>query len=238
MANFYTDNRDLVFTLKNLDLEEAVTMKEENFRFAKEFENAPVDYADACDNYDRVLKVVGEICAERIAPRSRQVDEEGPHFENGVVTYHPLTVQNLKDLTQADVMGVVLPHRYGGLNFPATIYTAITEMVSRADASLQNLVGLQDIADLFALPGGIVNRKPELVYRLRLDVNSPHFGRTLIFVQQKGNNSASGPEVDCAVLVTERLSGKIREQKSIAAETVFIGNGKKQSVAELFKPVW
>ena len=61
MANFYTDNRDLVFTLKNLDLEEAVTMKEENFRFAKEFENAPVDYADACDNYDRVLKVVGEI---------------------------------------------------------------------------------------------------------------------------------------------------------------------------------
>ncbi len=147
MANFYTDNRDLVFTLKNLDLEEAVTMKEENFRFAKEFENAPVDYADACDNYDRVLKVVGEICAERIAPRSRQVDEEGPHFENGVVTYHPLTVQNLKDLTQADVMGVVLPHRYGGLNFPATIYTAITEMVSRADASLQNLVGLQDIAE-------------------------------------------------------------------------------------------
>lgn len=147
MANFYTDNRDLVFTLKNLDLEEAVTLKEDNFRFAEEFDNAPVNYADACDNYDRVLKVVGEICAERIAPRARQVDEEGPHFENGVVTYHPLTQQNLQDLKQADVMGVVLPHRYGGLNFPATIYTAITEMVSRADASLQNLVGLQDIAE-------------------------------------------------------------------------------------------
>ncbi len=147
MANYYTENRDLVFTLKNLDLEEAVTMKESNFSFASEFDNAPADYADACDNYERVLKVVGDICAERIAPRSRVVDEEGPHFEDGVVTYHPLTVQNLKDLTQADVMGVVLPHRYGGLNFPATIYTAITEMISRADASLQNLVGLQDIAE-------------------------------------------------------------------------------------------
>jgi len=147
MANFYTENRDLVFTLKNLDLEEAVSMKELNYSYAASFDNAPVDFADACDNYQRVLKVVGEICAERIAPRSRTVDAEGPHFENGVVTYHPLTVQNLKDLANADVMGVVLPHRYGGLNFPATIYVAITEMVSRADASLQNLVGLQDIAE-------------------------------------------------------------------------------------------
>ncbi len=147
MANFYSENRDLVFTLKNLDLAEAVGMKENNYSFASEFDNAPADFADACDNYDRVLKVVGEICAERIAPRSRTVDAEGPHFENNHVTYHPLTVQNLKDLAQADVMGVVLPHRYGGLNFPCSVYIAITEMVSRADASLQNLVGLQDIAE-------------------------------------------------------------------------------------------
>ena len=180
MANFYTDNRDLVFTLKNLDLEEAVTMKEENFRFAKEFENAPVDYADACDNYDRVLKVVGEICAERIAPRSRQVDEEGPHFENGVVTYHPLTVQNLKDLTQADVMGVVLPHRYGGLNFPATIYTAITEMVSRADASLQNLVGLQDIAETICEFGSEEQRIRQERLDSTIDKLRSRFGNNIV----------------------------------------------------------
>ena len=44
-------------------------------------------------------------------------------------------------------MGVMLPRQYGGLNFPTTIYTMMTEMVARADASLQNLIGLQDIAE-------------------------------------------------------------------------------------------
>ncbi|MEW6712893.1 MAG: acyl-CoA dehydrogenase family protein, partial [Candidatus Riflebacteria bacterium] len=72
---------------------------------------------------------------------------EGPHFENNKVTYHPLTVKNLDDLRQAGLGGVMLPRKYGGLNFPVTIYTMMTEMVSRADASLQNLFGLQDIAE-------------------------------------------------------------------------------------------
>jgi alkylation response protein AidB-like acyl-CoA dehydrogenase len=44
-------------------------------------------------------------------------------------------------------MGVMLPYKYGGLNFPNTVYTMMTEMVSRADASLQNLFGLQDISE-------------------------------------------------------------------------------------------
>ena len=147
MSNFYTDNADLVFTLKNLDFEEVVTLRENGFREADKWDYAPTDYADAMDNYDRVLAVVGEIAGERIAPRSRQVDEEGPRFENNTVTYHPLTVQNLKDLADAGVMGVMLAREYGGLNFPNTVYTMMTEMVSRADASLQNLFGLQDIAE-------------------------------------------------------------------------------------------
>ncbi len=147
MSNFYTDNADLVFTLKNLDFEEVVTLRENGFKEADKWDYAPEDYADAMDNYDRVLAVVGEIAGERIAPRSRQVDEEGPQFENNTVTYHPLTVQNLKDLADAGVMGVMLAREYGGLNFPNTVYTMMTEMVSRADASLQNLFGLQDIAE-------------------------------------------------------------------------------------------
>ncbi|MDD3155454.1 MAG: acyl-CoA dehydrogenase family protein [Victivallaceae bacterium] len=146
MPNFYDDNQDLRFTLDNLDLSEAVKLREENYKEAVSG-TAPADYADALDNYKRILSVVGGICGDRIAPRSRTVDLEGPHFENGIVTYHPLTVQNLEDLRKADVMGVMLPHRFGGLNFPVSIYTMMTEMVSRADGSLQNLFGLQDIAE-------------------------------------------------------------------------------------------
>ena len=145
MSNFYTDNADLVFTLKNLDFEEVVTLRENGFKEADKWDYAPTDYADAMDNYDRVLAVVGEIAGERIAPRSRQVDEEGPQFENNTVTYHPLTVQNLKDLADAGVMGVMLAREYGGLNFPNTVYTMMTEMVSRADASLQNLLDRKSV---------------------------------------------------------------------------------------------
>ncbi|HBC87399.1 MAG TPA: acyl-CoA dehydrogenase [Lentisphaeria bacterium] len=147
MANFFTENKDLQFTLANLDLEEVVKMREENYIESEKFQHAPVDYKDALDNYRRVLEVIGEITGDRIDPRSRQVDEEGPHFENGKVTYHPLTQKNIQDLKNAQVMGVMLPYKYGGLNFPNTVYTMMTEMVSRADASLQNLFGLQDISE-------------------------------------------------------------------------------------------
>ena len=147
MANFFKDNKDLCFTLNNLDLDEVVRLREADYEFAKEFDNAPTDFADALDNYNRVLSVVGEVSGDRIEPRSRTVDAVGPHFADGVVTYHRLTVQNLKALTDAGVMGVMLDHKYGGLNFPVTVYTMMTEMVSRADASLQNIFGLQDIAE-------------------------------------------------------------------------------------------
>lgn len=147
MANFFTDNKDLHFTLKNLDLDKVVELREDNYKYSKEFDYAPVDFADALDNYERVLTVVGELAAEKIEPRAREVDEQGPHFENGEVTYHPLTQKNLDDFKKAEVTGVMLPHRYGGLNFPNTVYTMMTEMVSRADASLQNLFGLQDISE-------------------------------------------------------------------------------------------
>lgn len=147
MSNFFTDNKDLQFTLANLELNEVVKLREDNYKQAKDFDYAPENLADAVDSYKRVLEVVGEITGERIAPRSRVIDEEGPHFANNKVTYHPLTVKNLEDLKKADLGGVMLPRRFGGLNFPVTIYTMMTEMVSRADASLQNLFGLQDIAE-------------------------------------------------------------------------------------------
>lgn len=146
-VNFFTDNKDLQFALKHLDLKEVVALRENNYKYAKDFDFAPETLDDALDNYKRVLTVVGEVAGDRIEPRSRKVDEEGPHFEDGVVTYHPLTQENMEDLRNAGVMGVMLPHRFGGLNFPNTIYTMMTEMVSRADASLQNLFGLQDISE-------------------------------------------------------------------------------------------
>ena len=185
MANFFKDNSDLVFTLNNLDLTEVASLREQNYKFAQEFDNAPTSFEDALDNYNRVLEIVGEICGDRIEPRSRTVDEEGPHFENGKVTYHPLTVQNLKDLEQAGVMGVMLEHRFGGLNFPVSVYTMMTEMVSRADGSLQNIFGLQDIAETISFFGSEEQKQKYLPgfasgeFDGSMDLTEPDFGSDL-----------------------------------------------------------
>ncbi|MBO7327653.1 MAG: acyl-CoA dehydrogenase, partial [Lentisphaeria bacterium] len=61
MLNYFSDNQDLEFTLKNLDLAEITGMLEKNYTTAEKFEAAPVDFKDALDNYERALKVIGEI---------------------------------------------------------------------------------------------------------------------------------------------------------------------------------
>ena len=198
MANFFQDNRDLMFTLGNLDLKDTVSLREQGFKFTENCDYAPADFADALDNYRRVLEVVGGICGDRIAPRSRTVDEEGPKFENNTVTYHPLTQQNIADLTKAEVSGVMLPYQYGGLNFPVTVYTMMTEMVSRADASLQNIFGLQDIAETICLFGNEEQKAQYLPgfatgeYDGAMDLTEPDYGSDLPGVRLRAWQDKNG----------------------------------------------
>lgn len=198
MSNFFTDNPDLMFTLKNLDMEEIVALRENDYKQAEQFDYAPENYEDAMDNYKRVMTEIGEITGERIAPRSRQVDEEGPTFKDGVVKYHPLTDRNLQDLKDAGVMGVMLPRQYGGLNFPTTIYTMMTEMVARADASLQNLIGLQDIAETICEFGSEEQRQkylPRFAFGEAdgsMDLTEPDSGSDLQSVRLKATKGEDG----------------------------------------------
>ncbi len=198
MANFFQDNRDLMFTLGNLDLNDTVSLREQGFKFTETCDYAPADFADALDNYRRVLEVVGGICGDRIAPRSRTVDEEGPKFENNTVTYHPLTRQNIADLTKAEVSGVMLPYQYGGLNFPVTVYTMMTEMVSRADASLQNIFGLQDIAETINFFGNDEQKAQYLPgfasgeYDGAMDLTEPEYGSDLQSVRLRAYQDENG----------------------------------------------
>ncbi|MFC1547353.1 acyl-CoA dehydrogenase family protein [Candidatus Neomarinimicrobiota bacterium] len=145
MANFFTDNSDLQFQFEHQDLEEITALGERDYQEAEEYAYAPRDYADAKENYRQVLEIVGDIAANVVAPRAAEVDEDGIVLENGKVSYAAGTQVSLEQLAQAELMGFTLPRRYGGLNFPATIYGMAVEMISRADASLMNLFGLQDL---------------------------------------------------------------------------------------------
>ncbi len=147
MPNYFTENSDLQFHFNNLNIQDIVDVLEDDYTQAKEFRYAPVDYDDAVENYRKLLEIAGDIAGNFIAERAADVDEEGAVLNDGKVSYAKGTQENLKRLSQADLMGLIFPRKYGGLNSPFMIYIMSIEIVSRADASLMNLFGLQDIAD-------------------------------------------------------------------------------------------
>ncbi len=147
MPNFYKENDDIQFHFKNLNLDWIIDLKENNFADKGKFDYAPKNKIDAIDSYDRILNIAGDIAGNIIEPLAAGMDEEGAHYENGKVTYAKGTQIALDALTKADLMGFTLPRKYGGLNCPVTIYAIAIELVSRAEAGLMNIFGLQDIAE-------------------------------------------------------------------------------------------
>ena len=144
MANHYTEHPELRFELNHPLMQRIVELKERNFRDKDEFDTAPLDHADAMDNYDRVLDIVGEIAGTTIAENAEGVDLEGPHHEGDRVRYASGTQRNLDAMVSAGMNGMTMPRRYEGLNFPIMPYTMCAELVAASDAGFGNIWSLQD----------------------------------------------------------------------------------------------
>jgi len=148
MANFYTDNEDIRFLFNHHDMARLADIMEQGYHFHDEFDFAPQDAADAVDNYERILRVIGQIAGDIIAPTAEETDLVGNKLnDDGSVTYAPGISEALLRLGQADMMGFTLPYRFGGINCPNLLYTMSNEIISRADAALMNIYGLQGIAE-------------------------------------------------------------------------------------------
>ena len=147
MANFYLDNPSLKHHLHHPLMKRIVELKERNFADKDIYDYAPIDFEDAMDSYDKVLEIVGEICGDIIAPNAEGVDHDGPSVADGRVTYAAGTQRNLDAVRQAGLMGVAMPRKYNGMNFPIVPYIMAADIVSRADAGFENLWGLQDCAE-------------------------------------------------------------------------------------------
>ena len=148
MSNFYLDNPDIEKTIDALDLSEVATLLEQDFKFAKEYDFAPTDVADAIDNYKRALSVCGDIIGNRIASTAEETDRVGNVLNaDGSVTYAPGIKLAIELLGRSRLAGCTIPYYLGGLNMPCTILTACNDIVSRADAALMNIFGLQGIAE-------------------------------------------------------------------------------------------
>lgn len=143
--NFYLDNPDLKYHMEQgVDWAALFAMRGDTGGPESPFES--VEEAREA-NLDMLADPIGAIAAQRIAPRAEEVDHLGCRLENGQVLFPEPLRRNLQDIREAQLTGLTLEPEWGGLGFSKTFYSAATEMISRADASLMNFFGLQGIAD-------------------------------------------------------------------------------------------
>ncbi len=192
MANFYNDNSDLKFHLGHPLMKKIVRLKERDFAEKDSYDYAFIDYEDAIDSYDKILEIVGDICGNIIAPNAESVDAEGPSLVDNEVKYARGTQENHEALTKAGLIGMSLPRKYGGLNFPMVPYVMAAELVSRADAGFANIWGLQDCAETIH-EFGSEELKDEYLPRFNkgataaMDLTEPDAGSDLQAVQLKAS---------------------------------------------------
>ena len=194
MANFYTDSPELKHYLNHPLMKRIVELRERDFAEKDQYPYAPQDHEDAMDNYDKVLEIIGEICGDIIAANSEGVDHEGPVCENGRVRYASGTDINMDACRKAGLMGMAMPRRFGGLNFPSVPYMIAADMVSRADAGFENLWALQDCAETI-YEFGSEEQKQHYISRvcagetMSMDLTEPDAGSDLQSVQLKATYS-------------------------------------------------
>lgn len=184
MNNFYKDNDRLKRQMTHPMMKRIVALKEEGYTQSREYRSAPENFNDAIDSYDKVMEVLGEICADTIAKNASDVDAEGPRCEHGRVTYASGTQRNHEMLTRSGLYGLTQPRRYDGLNFPTVLFVMASEMVARADAGFCNIWSLQGCVDIIR-EFGDEGLKAEFIPRIAhgatcsMDLTEPDAGSDL-----------------------------------------------------------
>lgn len=197
MANYYSDHPEIEFHLNHPLMKRVVDLKERNYAEKDQFEDAPVNYEDAIENYKRLLDITGDVAANIIEPNSEDVDLEGPHLENGRMIYASKTFENLDATRKAGLWGLSMPRRYGGLNLPNAIFSMASEIIAAADAGFQNIWSLQSCIDTLYEFGSEEQRQkyiPRICAgeTMSMDLTEPDAGSDLQHVMLKATQDEDG----------------------------------------------
>ena len=197
MANYYSDHPEIEFHLNHPLMKRVVDLKERNYVEKDLFEDAPVNYEDAIENYKRLLDITGDVAANIIEPNSEDVDLEGPHLENGRMIYASKTFENLDATRKAGLWGLSMPRRYGGLNLPNAIFSMASEIIAAADAGFQNIWSLQSCIDTLYEFGSEEQRQkyiPRICAgeTMSMDLTEPDAGSDLQRVMLKATQDEDG----------------------------------------------
>ena len=197
MANYYSDHPEFDFYLSHPEMKRIVELKERNFADKDTYDDAPVDFDDAIENYKRVLDITGDIAANVLEPNAEDVDLEGPHLVDGRMHYAAKTYDNIDATRKAGLWGISMPRRYGGLNMPITPYSMASEIVAAADAGFQNIWSLQDCIETLYEFGDEEQRKKYIPRvcageTMSMDLTEPDAGSDLQRVMLKATYDEEG----------------------------------------------
>ena len=103
---------------------------------------ADVDVAAEKAALFEVLQTAAAICAQ-IEPMAREGWEKASELVDGEVVYPPHIQAGYDMLREAGLISFGVEEEYGGFGLPGLIGSIILQMISRADAGLMTIVGLQ-----------------------------------------------------------------------------------------------
>lgn len=157
-------------------------------------------YEDATpEAFSAVLEEGGRLCEEVLFPLNRSGDEEGCHFENGVVR----TPTGFKEAYQTFCAGgwtaLACDPEFGGQGLPHTLNFCLTEMICSANLSFGMYPGLSHGAYNALLQHGSATQKALYLPRLvdgswsgTMCLTEPQCGTDLGLVRTKAEPGADG----------------------------------------------
>ena len=191
------DVNKIQYYLNSPLMKRIVELKERDYTEKDQFDDAPVNYEDAIENYKRILEITDEVSRNIIEPNSESVDQEGPHLVDGRMVYASKTYENLDATRKAGLWGISMPRRFGGLNLPITVFSMLSEIVSAADSGFQNIWSLQSCIDTlyeFGSPEQQAKYIPRICAgeTMSMDLTEPDAGSDLQRVMLKATQDADG----------------------------------------------
>ncbi|MCK0126163.1 acyl-CoA dehydrogenase [Gelidibacter sp. F2691] len=84
-----------------------------------------------------VLTEAGKMCEDKLAPSHRDGDLTPAVLENGIVRTSPGFADSYAAIAEGGWIGMAADPEYGGMGLPLTLQTAVNDMMSAANLSLQ-----------------------------------------------------------------------------------------------------
>ncbi len=103
---------------------------------------AEADVTVERDALTEIVATAAKLCAS-LEPEMRAGWARAARLENGEVVYPPHIAHGYKALADAGLVSFGVAEQYGGFGLPVLVTNTILQMISRADAGLMTIIGLQ-----------------------------------------------------------------------------------------------